>query len=262
MIKPDTSDVTIVSVKATPPAAPLECPQASSYTNIHIRSDLSMFSGQGHFSGWLANSYTYLNAFYPDATQEQKLIITKLSLEADSSVYVFENDPTNSLEDLFELLELRYGNSQVDSKLSPVPVQTKQSIQALSNYPINFDSKSFADMLRSMSKFKGAPDENVTAWMLNNKSNFDTCQNLKAKQKIDAILIKVEEYPREILANLSVIQSADQCFEILEKTYGKDQRFLLANTKQLSKYSQVDSRQALICWALVQLTLKGLTSFS
>ena len=93
-----------------------------------------------------------MNAFYPDATQEQKLIITKLSLEADSSVYVFENDPTNSLEDLFELLELRYGNSQVDSKLSPVPVQTKQSIQALSNYPINFDSKSFADMLRSMPK--------------------------------------------------------------------------------------------------------------
>ena len=155
-----------------------------------------------------------MNAFYPDATQEQKLIITKLSLEADSSVYVFENDPTNSLEDLFELLELRYGNSQVDSKLSPVPVQTKQSIQALSNYPINFDSKSFADMLRSMSKFKGAPDENVTDWMLNTKSNFDTCQNLSAKQKLDAILIKLEGYPREILSNLSVIQSADQCFEL------------------------------------------------
>ena len=174
-----------------------------------------------------------------------------MSLDGDASVYLFENEPINSLEDLYELLDQKYRSSCVDtqpslsesaatSTSSPLTTATVSgikdellpSINAVDADPLP-NRKGYADMLRSMPKFKGGPDENFNAWMLNTKSNFATCWKLSLSQKIEAILIKVEGYPRELLDNIGEIQSDEQCFEILKKTYGKDQRFLLANTKQM-----------------------------
>ena len=120
-----------------------------------------------------------------------------MSLEGDASVYLFENEPINSLEDLYELLDQKFRSFCEDTQPNPLAsvATSTSSPSAKATVPsincVNADSlsnrKGYSEMLRSMPKFKGGPDDNFNAWMLNKKSNFGTCPNLSSKQKCNCI---------------------------------------------------------------------------
>lgn len=129
-------------------------------------------------------------------------------------------------------------NSELQHKLWANSVQS-HSFGVDSNYDIPQASSTSRDaeraqdrMLKNIPKFRGESDENFTAWVMNAQIGLKLGAVCSESEKIEAILIKVEGCAREILGDIRLIQRVEDIFDKLNKTFGLDQRTLLANTKQ------------------------------
>jgi hypothetical protein len=92
-------------------------------------------------------------------------------------------------------------------------------------------------MLKVMPYFNGDSGDNFEAWVLSAKKIISYGKNCTEEQKLDVVLTKVRGNALETLEFCGDLNSVDLVFSNLKKTYGKDQRALISNLKQLSNES-------------------------
>lgn len=88
---------------------------------------------------------------------------------------------------------------------------------------------------KNIPKFRGTPDDHFEAWMTNVGLYLrNQCSALTEKQKLTAVLLKVEGYPRLILKGIRKnLKTVKDIFKALKQTYGQDELTMLTNIRQL-----------------------------
>jgi hypothetical protein len=92
-------------------------------------------------------------------------------------------------------------------------------------------------MLKVMPYFNGDSNDNFESWVLSARKTLSYGKNCTEEQKLDVILTKVRGNALETLEHCGILNTVDLVFSALKKTYGKDQRALISNVKQLSTES-------------------------
>jgi hypothetical protein len=92
-------------------------------------------------------------------------------------------------------------------------------------------------MLKVMPYFNGDSGDNFESWVLSARKIISYGKNCTEEQKLDVVLTKVRGNALETLEYCGNLNSVDLVFSNLKKTYGKDQRALISNLKQLSNES-------------------------
>ena len=95
--------------------------------------------------------------------------------------------------------------------------------------------RNFDKITKNIPKFKGAPDDHFEAWMTNVDLYLRSqCSTLTDYQRLTAVLLKIEGYPRLILQGIRKnLKSVKDIFKALKQTYGQDELTMLANIRQL-----------------------------
>ncbi len=96
----------------------------------------------------------------------------------------------------------------------------------------NFD---YSKITKNLPRFRGTDDDHFEAWMANVRLFLrEQCAHLTDHQKVTAVLLRIEGYPRFILSGIiKSLKSVKDIFKALKQTYGQDELTMLANIKQL-----------------------------
>jgi hypothetical protein len=92
-------------------------------------------------------------------------------------------------------------------------------------------------MLKVMPYFNGDSGDNFESWVLSAKKILSYGKNCTEEQKLDVVLTKVRGNVLETLEYCGSLNTVDLVFSNLKKIYGKDQRAIISNLKQLSNES-------------------------
>ena len=92
-------------------------------------------------------------------------------------------------------------------------------------------------MLKVMPYFNGDSGDNFESWVLSAKKILSYGKNCTEEQKLDVVLTKVRGNALETLEYCGSLNTVDLVFSNLKKIYGKDQRAIISNLKQLSNES-------------------------
>jgi hypothetical protein len=93
--------------------------------------------------------------------------------------------------------------------------------------------KSDINMIRNMPKFNGEPNENFNSWVLGVKMVIqDYGTKCTEAQKLAAVRTHIGGRAREIVYHCGAIDNVHELLLHMEKTYARDSREILADTKQ------------------------------
>ena len=92
-------------------------------------------------------------------------------------------------------------------------------------------------MLKVMPYFNGDSIDNFESWVLSAKKTLSYGKNYTDEQKLDVVFSKIRGNALETLEHCGNLNNVDLVFSFLKKTYGKDQRAIISNVKQLSNES-------------------------
>jgi hypothetical protein len=141
-----------------------------------------------------------------------------------------------------QLRELREYVGTIESSLPSKTAQNLNDISIVAKSMIDerdnkTGEKEIDRMLKVMPYFNGDSGDNFEAWVLSAKKIISYGKNCTEEQKLDVVLTKVRGNALETLEFCGNLNSVDLVFSNLKKTYGKDQRALISNLKQLSNES-------------------------
>jgi hypothetical protein len=88
-------------------------------------------------------------------------------------------------------------------------------------------------MLKIMPSFKGDSDDNFESWQLSVKQCLSYGRNCSEQQKLDVVRTKIGGHALQTLEHEGELNTIEAVFKSLKKTYGKDQRAIISNVKQL-----------------------------
>ena len=93
-------------------------------------------------------------------------------------------------------------------------------------------------MTKVMQVFKGALDDHFETWEENTRLYLEKqCPNISEDQKMTAVLLKIQGYPRMILRQHPNLKSMDDIFDALRPTYGADELTMINENKQFQNDS-------------------------
>ena len=96
----------------------------------------------------------------------------------------------------------------------------------------------YNSMTKSMQVFKGSSEDHFETWEENTRLYLDKqCPNSSEDQKMTAVKLKIQGYPRMILKQHPNITTLDGIFDALRPTYGADEITMLNEIKQTSDES-------------------------
>jgi hypothetical protein len=143
------------------------------------------------------------------------------------------NDDTNSVHSDSEMI-----NDEVIQEghaiRSVYPTTSSSSITTRSttvkyNYNI---------MTKVMHVFKGALDDHFETWEENTRLYLEKqCPNISEDQKMTAVLLKIQGYPRMIIRQHPNLKSMDDIFDALRPTYGADELTMINENTQFQNES-------------------------
>ena len=84
---------------------------------------------------------------------------------------------------------------------------------------------------KMLPKFSGEKTENFEGWVMNTRLLLGNV-HLSDKDKTTAVLLKIEGAARKIVENASSIITIEDILSALDATYGQDEMYFLADTKQ------------------------------
>jgi hypothetical protein len=97
---------------------------------------------------------------------------------------------------------------------------------------------SYNSMTKSMQVFKGSPDDHFETWEENTRLYLEKqCPGSTEDQRITAVKLKIQGYPRMILRQHPNIATLDDIFDALRPTYGADEITMLNEIKQMADES-------------------------
>ena len=141
-----------------------------------------------------------------------------------------------------QLRELREYVCTIESSLPSKTAQNLIDISIVEKSMIDERDKKMGEkeidrMLKVMPYFNGDSGDNFESWVLSARKIISYGKNCTEEQKLDVVLTKVRGNALETLEYCGNLNSVDLVFSNLKKTYGKDQRALISNLKQLSNES-------------------------
>jgi hypothetical protein len=141
-----------------------------------------------------------------------------------------------------QLRELREYVCTIESSLPSKTAQNLSDISIVAKSMIDERDKKMGEkeidrMLKVMPYFNGDSGDNFEAWVLSAKKIISYGKNCTEEQKLDVVLTKVRGNALETLEYCGNLNSVDLIFSNLKKIYGKDQRAIISNLKQLSNES-------------------------
>ena len=80
-------------------------------------------------------------------------------------------------------------------------------------------------------KFSSEKTENFEGWVMNTRHLIGNV-HLSDKDKTTSVLLKIEGAARKIVENASSIITIEDILSALDATYGQDEMYFLADTKQ------------------------------
>ena len=185
----------------------------------------------------------------PAARQRTRKVVFKSKLT--SVVDPITHDTCESMEDASD------HSTGVNSE-NLIELHPRVSDESVSNYDCSQDSdesttsqnrykqndpkyrdtptiRNYDKISKNIPKFKGGPDDHFEAWMTNVDLYLrNQCSTLTENQKLTAVLLKIEGYPRLILKGIKKnLKSVKDIFKALKQTYGQDELTMLANIRQL-----------------------------
>ena len=93
-------------------------------------------------------------------------------------------------------------------------------------------------MTKVMQVFKGSLDDHFETWEENTRLYLEKqCPNISEDQKMTAVLLKIQGYPRMILRQHPNLKSMDDIFDALRPTYGADELTMINENKQFQNES-------------------------
>ena len=96
----------------------------------------------------------------------------------------------------------------------------------------------YNSMTKSMQVFKGSSEDHFETWKENTRLYLDKqCPTGSEDQKMTAVKLKIQGYPRMILKQHPNITTLDGIFDALRPTYGADEITMLNEIKQTSDES-------------------------
>ena len=159
----------------------------------------------------------------------------------------------NFLEDIYarnkELFEMskivgdqiQQLKNQVDTiKIKPNDTKSNTLGHLTQNFKVcgsNVDSRNVQRqidrMLKVMPIFKGDSNDNFESWVLSVKNSLSYGYHCSEEQKVDVVMTKVRDYALQALEYSGEKKTVEMVIQALKKTYGKDQRAIISNMKQL-----------------------------
>jgi hypothetical protein len=141
-----------------------------------------------------------------------------------------------------QLRELREYVGTIKSSLASETTQNLNDSSIVAKSMIDERDKKMGEkeidrMLKVMPYFNGDSGDNFESWVLSARKIISYGKNCTNEQKLDVVLTKVRGNALETLEYCGNLNSVDLVFSNLKKTYGKDQRALISNLKQLSNES-------------------------
>jgi hypothetical protein len=140
-----------------------------------------------------------------------------------------------------QLRELREYVGTIKSSLASETTQNLNDSSIVAKSMIDERDKKMGEkeidrMLKVMPYFNGDSD-NFESWVLSAKKILSYGKNCTEEQKLDVVLTKIRGNALETLEYCGNLNSVDLIFSNLKKIYGKDQRAIISNLKQLSNES-------------------------
>jgi hypothetical protein len=141
-----------------------------------------------------------------------------------------------------QIKEIREYVDQIKASLPSKPAQVLNENPIGANTIMNERDKKTGEkeidrMLKVMPYFNGDSSDNFESWVLSAKKTLSYGKHCTEEQKLDVILTKVRGNALETLEDCGNLNTADLVFSSLKKTYGKDQRAIISNVKQLQNES-------------------------
>ncbi len=164
----------------------------------------------------------------------------KTSLD-DSKAYIDESMSDSDTGSLLNLhpSEVSLVSSNDSSEFDPsiiteLGTATRKSNIHSSSHINKFD---YSKITKNLPRFRGQDDDHFEAWMTNVRLFLrEQCEHLTEHQKVTAVLLRIEGYPRFILSGKD-FKSVKDIFKALKHTYGQDELTMLANIRQLPEES-------------------------
>jgi hypothetical protein len=141
-----------------------------------------------------------------------------------------------------QLKELRKHVDKIKSSLPSKPISNSNFIQIVAKSMFGerdekMGEKEIDRMLKIMPYFNGDSGDNFESWVLGAKKILSYGKNCTEEQKLDVVLTKVRGNALETLEYCGSLNTVDLVFSNLRKNYGRDQRAIISNLKQLSNES-------------------------
>ena len=159
--------------------------------------------------------------------KSDKVKVTGLSNEAI-------NDHTNNVHSEPEVINddfVQEGHAIRSAVYPTTSSSTTASRTTTVKYNYNF-------MTKVMQVFKGALDDHFETWEENTRLYLEKqCPNISEDQKMTAVLLKIQGYPRMILRQHPNLKSLDDIFDALRPTYGADELTMINENKQFQNES-------------------------
>ena len=144
------------------------------------------------------------------------------------------NDHTNNVHSEPEVIndEFVQGGHAIRSAVYPTTSSsTTTSRTTTVKYNYNF-------MTKVIQVFKGALDDHFETWEENTRLYLEKqCPNISEDQKMTAVLLKIQGYPRMILRQHPNLKPLDDIFDALRPTYGADELTMINENKQFQNES-------------------------